>query len=158
MSKKHPIIAVTGSSGAGTTTVKKAFEHIFHRQNVNPVVVEGDSFHRYNRVDMKKKVQLAQKEGRNFSHFGFEANILKDLESTFKTYGDKGYCERRFYLHSEEEALPYGQKAGEFTPWEEAGKGSDLMLYEGLHGAIKNEQHDINIAEYSDLKSTAKTL
>lgn len=152
MSKKHPIIAVTGSSGAGTTTVKKAFEHIFHRQNVEPVVVEGDSFHRYDRKAMKKKVQQAQKERRNFSHFGFEANILKDLENMFKTYGKKGYCNRRYYLHSEEEAEPYGQNPGEFTSWEEAGKGSDLMLYEGLHGAIVNEKHDINIAQHADLK------
>ena len=152
MSKKHPIIAVTGSSGAGTTTVKTAFEHIFHRQNINPVVVEGDSFHRYDRKAMKKKVQQAQKERRNFSHFGFEANILKDLENMFKTYGKKGYCNRRYYLHSQEEAEPYGQNPGEFTPWEEAGKGSDLMLYEGLHGAIVNEKHDINIAKYADLK------
>lgn len=152
MSKKHPIIAVTGSSGSGTTTVKKAFEHIFRRQNVDAVIVEGDSFHRYDRVTMKKKVTASQKEGRNFSHFGFEANILKDLENTFKTYGKQGYCQRRYYLHSEEEAQPYGQNPGEFTPWEEAGKGSDLMLYEGLHGAIVNEKHDINIAKYSDLK------
>ncbi len=152
MSKKHPIIAVTGSSGAGTTTVKKAFEHIFHRQKLNPVVVEGDSFHRYDRKEMKKKVKLAQKERRNFSHFGFEANILKDLENTFKTYGEKGSCKRRFYLHSVEESEPYGQNPGEFTPWLDAGEDSDLMLYEGLHGAIVNEKHDINIAKYSDLK------
>jgi phosphoribulokinase len=152
MSKKHPIIAVTGSSGAGTTTVKTAFEHIFHRQQITPVVVEGDSFHRYDRKEMKKKVQLAQKERRNFSHFGFEANILNDLENTFKTYGEQGYCKRRYYLHSEEEAEPFGQNPGEFTPWQDAGKGSDLLLYEGLHGAIINDKHGINIAQHADLK------
>lgn len=152
MSKKHPIIAVTGSSGAGTTTVKTAFEHIFHRQEINPVVVEGDSFHRYDRKTMKKKVEQAQKEKRNFSHFGFEANILKDLENMFKTYGEKGACKRRYYLHSEEEAKPFGQEPGEFTPWEDAGEGSDLMLYEGLHGAVNSEKHGINVAKYADLK------
>lgn len=152
MSKKHPIIAVTGSSGAGTTTVKTAFEHIFHRQEIKPVVVEGDSFHRYDRKEMKKKVQQAQKDRRNFSHFGFEANILKDLENMFITYGKKGHCKRRFYLHSQEEAEPFEQNPGEFTPWQEAGKDSDLMLYEGLHGAIVNEQHDLNIAGNADLK------
>jgi len=152
MSKKHPIIAVTGSSGAGTTTVKTAFEHIFHRQNINPVVVEGDSFHRYNRKDMKKKVQQAQKQRRNFSHFGFEANILKDLENMFITYGKKGKCKRRYYLHSTEKAEPFGLSAGEFTAWEEVGKSSDLMLYEGLHGAIINEKNDLNIAAHVDLK------
>ncbi|MBL4772221.1 MAG: phosphoribulokinase [Alcanivoracaceae bacterium] len=152
MSKKHPIIAVTGSSGAGTTKVKTAFEHIFHRQNISPVIVEGDSFHRYDRKEMKKKVNQAQKERRNFSHFGFEANILKDLENTFKIYGTTGKCKRRYYLHSKEEAAVYNQNPGEFTAWEDAGKGSDLMLYEGLHGAIINEQHNINIAQHADLK------
>lgn len=152
MSKKHPIIAVTGSSGAGTTTVKTAFEHIFHRQNINPVVVEGDSFHRYDRKEMKRKVEQAQKERRNFSHFGFEANILKDLENMFKTYGEKGSCKRRYYLHSQAEAEPFGQNPGEFTPWLEAGKNSDLLLYEGLHGAVQNEKHGIDIASQADLK------
>ncbi len=32
MSVRHPIIAVTGSSGAGTTTVMKTFDHIFRRE------------------------------------------------------------------------------------------------------------------------------
>jgi len=32
MSKRHPVVAVTGSSGAGTSTVKRAFEHIFAKQ------------------------------------------------------------------------------------------------------------------------------
>ena len=53
MSKQHPIIAITGSSGAGTTTVKRAFEHIFRRADIKPVIVEGDSFHRFNRVEMR---------------------------------------------------------------------------------------------------------
>jgi len=34
LSKKHPVIAVTGSSGAGTSTVKRAFEHIFRLENI----------------------------------------------------------------------------------------------------------------------------
>ncbi|MBL4661074.1 MAG: phosphoribulokinase [Alcanivoracaceae bacterium] len=152
MSKKHPVIAVTGSSGAGTTTVKKAFEEIFHRQNIKPVIIEGDSFHRYSRKEMKKKVQQAQKNRRNFSHFGFEANILKELENTFKTYGETGQCKRRYYVHTKEKATSYGLNPGEFTTWENVGENSDLLLYEGLHGAIANEQHDINIAQYADLK------
>jgi phosphoribulokinase len=61
MSRKHPIIAVTGSSGAGTTTVKVAFEHIFLREGVNPVVIEGDSYHRYDRVSMKEAMNKAER-------------------------------------------------------------------------------------------------
>ena len=63
MSKKHPIIAVTGSSGAGTTTVKVAFEHIFLREGVNPVVIEGDSYHRYDRAAMKEAMAKAEVRG-----------------------------------------------------------------------------------------------
>ncbi len=55
MSSLHPIVAVTGSSGAGTSTVKRAFEHIFAREGITPAVVEGDSYHRYERMAMKEK-------------------------------------------------------------------------------------------------------
>lgn len=48
MSTKHPIIAVTASSGAGTTSGKHAFEHIFWRTKIRPAIIEGDSFHSLN--------------------------------------------------------------------------------------------------------------
>ena len=109
MSSKHPIIAVTGSSGAGTTTVKVAFEHIFLREGVNPVVIEGDSYHRYDRVAMKAAMAKAETAGdTNFSHFGPQANVFDKLEETFKSYAETGSCNRRYYLHSEEEAEPFG--------------------------------------------------
>jgi phosphoribulokinase len=149
MSKKHPIVAVTGSSGAGTTTVKRAFEHIFFREGITPVVFEGDSFHRYNRVDMREVVKKALAEGRNLSHFGSEANLFEELEATFRTYGETGRGKRRYYLHSEEEAAPYGQKPGEFTPWEDIPEGTDLLFYEGLHGGVVTET--ANVAQHVDL-------
>jgi len=144
MSKKHPIIAVTGSSGAGTTTVKVAFEHIFLREGVNPVVIEGDSYHRYDRAAMKVAMQEAEaSDNTHFSHFGAEANVFDKLEETFRSYNKTGVCERRYYLHSDEEAKPFGQKAGEFTPWESVGKGTDLLFYEGLHGGIVTDDADV---------------
>ena len=150
MSRKHPVIAVTGSSGAGTTTVKLAFEHIFLREGVNPVIIEGDSYHRYDRAAMKAAMNQAEEQGNHcFSHFGPEANIFETLEETFKTYGKTGACERRYYLHSEEEAKPFGQKPGEFTPWEEIDKGTDLLFYEGLHGGVVTE--GANVAQHVDL-------
>jgi phosphoribulokinase len=150
MSKKHPIIAVTGSSGAGTTTVKIAFEHIFLREGVNPVVIEGDSYHRFDRASMKKAMAAAEAEGNsNFSHFGPEANVFDKLAETFLTYGKTGSCERRYYLHSEEEAKPFGQNPGEFTPWEKVGAGTDLLFYEGLHGGVVTD--DIDVAQHVDL-------
>ena len=150
MSKKHPIIAVTGSSGAGTTTVKQAFEHIFLREGVNPVVIEGDSYHKYDRAAMKVAMQEAEQAGNHsFSHFGPEANLFDKLEETFKSYGDTGSCQRRYYLHSDEEAEPYGQKPGEFTEWETVGEGTDLLFYEGLHGGIATD--DTDVSKFVDL-------
>jgi phosphoribulokinase len=150
MSKKHPIIAVTGSSGAGTTTVKVAFEHIFLREGVNPVVIEGDSYHKHDRAAMKVAMQEAEEDGnQSFSHFGPEANVFDKLEETFKAYGETGTCDRRYYLHSDEEAKPFGQQPGEFTPWEKIEAGTDLLFYEGLHGGIVND--DVDVAKHVDL-------
>jgi len=150
MSKKHPVIAVTGSSGAGTSTVKVAFEHIFLREGVNPVVIEGDSYHRYDRAAMKVAMQEAEKgDNPNFSHFGPEANVFDKLAETFQSYGETGSCNRRYYLHSQEEAEPFGQQPGEFTPWEKIGPGTDLLFYEGLHGGITTA--DVDVAKHVDL-------
>ncbi len=149
MSIQHPIIAVTGSSGAGTTTVKRAFEHIFYRMNITPLIVEGDSFHRYDRVNMKKLAAEAEKAGKNFSHFGPEANLFDEIARQFKQYGDTGACMRRYYLHSEEEAAPFGQKPGEFTPWEQTPTNTDLLFYEGLHGAAVDGE--VDVSKYPDL-------
>ncbi|CAK0773290.1 putative phosphoribulokinase [Gammaproteobacteria bacterium] len=150
MSVQHPIIAVTGSSGAGTSTVKRAFEHIFHRMDVSPLIVEGDSFHRYDRVEMKKITTDAEQAGRNFSHFGSEANLFAELEQQFRQYGETGSCLRRYYLHSVEEAAPWGKKPGEFTDWEQIPVGTDLLFYEGLHGAIVAD--GVDVAKHVDLK------
>jgi phosphoribulokinase len=157
MSKKHPVIAVTGSSGAGTTTVKRAFEHIFLRENIKPVIVEGDSYHKYNRVEMREMMAKASAGGKNLSHFGLYCNILDKLEALFKEYGESGTGEQRFYLHSPDEAdhhnarLGTSCKSGEFTPWEKIPEGTDILFYEGLHGGVVNEAQGINLAQYVDL-------
>ena len=152
MSHKHPIVAVTGSSGAGTSTVKHAFEQIFIRENISPVVIEGDSFHRYDREAMKAAMQEASQGGQcpHFSHFGPEANVFDKLEGLFKTYGETGGGQKRLYLHSKEEAAPYKDlKPGQFTPWEDIPAGSDLMFYEGLHGGVVSD--DADVASHVDL-------
>ena len=155
MSKKHPVISVTGSSGAGTSTVKRAFEHIFMMQKIKAAIVEGDSYHKYNRVDMREMMKKASGEGRNMSHFGLEANVLDKLEGLFREYGETGNGQRRYYLHSPEEAehhngrLGTEAKAGEFTPWESIESGTDMLFYEGLHGGIIAK--DIDVAQHVDL-------
>jgi phosphoribulokinase len=150
MSQKHPVVAITGSSGAGTTTVKVAFEHIFRRELIKPAIIEGDSYHRYERAEMKIKM-----EQENLSHFGPGANEFGALADTFKAYGENGMCKRRYYLHSDEEAeqhnerLSISKSPGEFTPWEDIEAGTDLLFYEGLHGLAKSDEH--NVAEHVDL-------
>jgi len=149
MSVKHPVIAVTGSSGAGTTTVKNAFEHIFYREKINPLIIEGDSYHRYDRASMKGAITEFAAKGIQLSHFGPEANEFEKLEQTFENYGKNGSCQRRYYLHSEEEAEPFGQKPGEFTPWEDIQAGTDCLFYEGLHGGVVSDT--ANVAQHVDL-------
>jgi phosphoribulokinase len=150
MSAKHPIIAVTGSSGAGTTSVTRTFNWIFRREHINAVLVEGDSFHRYNRNEMKVAMAEASARGdHHFSHFGPENNLFKELEETFRHYGETGQAKIRRYLHNEKEAEPYNQEPGTFTEWKEIPKDTDLMFYEGLHGAVVTPE--VNVARHADL-------
>ncbi len=151
MSAKNPIISVTGSSGAGTTSVKRTFEQIFRRENIEAAFVEGDAFHRYDRDDMRRVMAEEEANGnRNFSHFGPRANLLAELEGVFRSYSETGTAKTRRYIHDEEEAALYGCDPGTFTKWESLPEGSDLLFYEGLHGALVTEK--ANIAQYADLK------
>jgi phosphoribulokinase len=150
MSHKHPIIAITGSSGAGTSSVTRTFEDIFRREGVRAAVIEGDSFHRYDRAEMRARQAEAEKAGnKNFSHFGPENNLFPELEALFREYGESGVGRCRRYLHDAIEAQPYGQQPGTFTPWQELAGDTDLLFYEGLHGAVITD--DVNIARYPDL-------
>lgn len=135
MSKKHPIIAVTGSSGAGTTTVRHAFSDIFRREGINAVFVEGNSFRRYDRREMKEAVAASITAGSPISHFGPEANLFDKLEDLYREYADTGSGWVRHYV-LDNEAEIHGQEAGTFTPWKRIPSGSDLLFYEGLHGGV----------------------
>jgi phosphoribulokinase len=149
MSARHPVISITGSSGAGTTTVTSTFQRIFHREAVKAAIVDGDAFHRFDRDDMWAKMAESQNKGRNFSHFGPQANLFEELERLFRVYGESGTGKIRKYLHNEEEAAPYKQMAGTFTPWEDIPPDTDVLFYEGLHGAIITEE--VNVAKHADL-------
>ena len=83
MSKKHPVVAVTGSSGAGTTTVKRAFEHIFFRDGIKPAVIEGDSFHRYSRVEMRVKMERMLRDAQESI-----TKAIADIEVTHTIFYD----------------------------------------------------------------------
>jgi len=149
MSQKHPVIAITGSSGAGTTTVTSTFEQVFRRESINAAIVEGDAFHRYDRMEMRALIAEAAAGTNHFSHFGPEANLFAELEALFRSYSESGAGRTRKYLHNDEEAAPYRQDSGTFTPWEDVKRGTDLLFYEGLHGGVV--YGDINIARHADL-------
>jgi len=151
MSIHHPIISVTGSSGAGTTSVRRIFEQIFRRENVEAGYIEGDAFHRYNRLDMRRLMAEEAGRGNNhYSHFGPDSNLFEELEETFRSYSNTGTGKTRHYVHDEKEAAEYGGEPGTFTDWEDLPAPTDLLFYEGLHGAVA--AGNIDVARYADLK------
>lgn len=150
MSERHPIIAITGSSGAGTSTVTRTFQNIFRREGVSAAIIEGDSYHRFDRQQMKAKAAEAEAAGnQHFSHFGVENNLFDEIESLFKTYSATGHGKSRKYLHNAEEAAPYQQEPGTFTDWEPLPENTDMLFYEGLHGAVVTPE--VDVAQYPDL-------
>jgi phosphoribulokinase len=150
MSEKHPIVVITGSSGAGTTSVMRTFEQIFNREGVKAAFVEGDAFHRYDRAEMKRRMAEELARGnQHFSHFGPENNLFAELEALFRDYAASGRGRTRKYLHNDEEAAPFGQPAGTFTAWQDIEPGTDLLFYEGLHGAVVTDT--VNVAQHVDL-------
>jgi phosphoribulokinase len=151
MSVRHPIISVTGSSGAGTTSVKKTFEQIFRREGIEAAYIEGDAFHRYDRAEMKRvMVEEAAKGNNNFSHFGPGANLLEELEEVFRAYASSGRGRTRLYMHDRETAELHGLPEGTFSPWEPLPEPTEILFYEGLHGATVTDR--IDIASFADLK------
>jgi len=149
MSKEHPIIAVTGSSGSGTSSVKNAFEIIFSHEGITPAFVEGDSYHRYNRQEMDDVVKAAELEGKSITHFGPEGNLFDELESLFQGYSQSGTGKCRHYIHDETEAALRGSSPGMLTEWGDLPENTDLLLYEGLHGAVITDS--VNVHQYVDL-------
>ena len=151
MSLRHPIISITGSSGSGTTSVKKTFDEIFRREKIKAAFIEGDAFHRYDRAGMRVAMDETQKAGNNhFSHFGPEANLIEELEAVFREYSENGSGRTRHYVHDADEAEKYGCRPGTFTAWQPLEENTDLLFYEGLHGAVVTDK--ANTAQYGDLK------
>lgn len=151
MSRKHPIISITGSSGAGTTSVKRTFEQIFRREKVEAAYIEGDAFHRYDRLEMRNRMSAESERGnKHFSHFSPDTNLFEELQATFRDYSATGTGRTRYYIHDDAEARRYGAAPGTFTEWQQLPENSDLLFYEGLHGAVVTDT--VNVAQYADLK------
>ncbi len=150
MSVKHPIVAITGSSGAGTTTVMKSFQHIFRREGIRAQILEGDSMHRYDRMAMREEMKQQQAAGNlSFSHFSPDANLLGELADTFRQFSESGTGKVRKYIHDDGEAAEFGQPPGTFTPWKDMDEGAELLFYEGLHGGYVGDGADV--AKHVDL-------
>ncbi len=150
MSVKHPIVAITGSSGAGTTTVMKSFQHIFRREGIKAQILEGDSMHRFDRMAMREEMKQQQAAGNlSYSHFSPDANLLGDLADIFRQFSESGTGKVRKYIHDDGEAAQFGQPPGTFTPWKDMEDGAELLFYEGLHGGYVGE--DADVAKHVDL-------
>jgi len=149
MSARYPIVAVTGSSGAGTSSTRALFGKMFAQLGLAAAFVDGDSFHAYDREQMRAVLERARIRGENFSHFGPAANLWDRLEALFRDFGEKGTGSVRRYLHSEAEAREAGLPVGTFTPWGPLPAGTQVLFYEGLHGGIVTDEHDV--AAHADL-------
>lgn len=150
MSREYPIIAVTGSSGAGTTTVKRTFERMFAREDVHAAFIDGDAFHRYSRAELAQILQVEPERKAELSHFSVNANLLDRLDELFQEYGESGKGTYRHYIHAEDKRMiEAGWQVGTFTDWQPIPSGTDLMLYEGLHGGLVT--HEVDIARHVDM-------
>ena len=149
MSQRHPIIAITGSSGSGSSQIIAAFEHICGREQAKMATVDGDGFHRYNRADFIEIVKNC-KETEHPSHFSPKYNLMDELDALLKGYSNQGIGRCRHYLHDEIEAARFGQEPGTFTPWKSLSENLDILFYQGLHGCLVHREYDI--ASYMDLK------
>ena len=72
------------------------------------------------------------------------------MQDIFRIYGETGSGETRHYVHDDRDAERWGTPPGTFTPWAPFEAGSDLLFYEGLHGAVVNDS--VNLAGLADLK------
>lgn len=135
MSEKHPIVAITGASGAGTTVVKHAFSNIFLREAVTAAFIEGESFRRYDRVEMQAVLKKADEEGRVLSPYGPDVNRFDKLEALFREYSETGNGTIRRYI-SKEVAEQSNEREGTFSEPEPLPENSDILFYEGLHGGV----------------------
>jgi phosphoribulokinase len=143
MSVQHPIVAVTGSSGAGTSTALKVFERMFADLDLKAAIVEGDAFHAFDREGNRAAIERATIRGENFSLFGPAGNLFDKLQALFAEYAERGTGVTRRYLHTDAEAAAAHQSVGTFTPWERLPAGTDMLFYEGLHGGLITEEHDL---------------
>jgi phosphoribulokinase len=150
MSSQHPIVAVTGSSGAGSPVVTSAIRHVLERLGASYVIVDGDGFHRFDRSEFPRAVRRAADAGRALSHFSPEANLLDMLECLVREFGEKGRGMHRRYVHDRADAIETGCKAGTFTDWQPIPGGTEILIYEGLHGCFVSDTLDI--ARHMDLK------
>lgn len=149
MSRKHPVIALTGSSGAGTSNFRSAFEAIFVEKKIKAAFIEGDGFHRYAREEMDTLAQVAAEQGKTLTHFGAAANLFGQLADLFKQYSLSASGKHRYYIHNEAESELHNTPVGNLTNWQDIEPNTDLLFYEGLHGGVVTDE--VNVAEHTDL-------
>jgi phosphoribulokinase len=97
-----------------------------------------------------KMAEEAERGNKHFSHFSPETNLFEELARTFREYGETGTGMTRHYIHDAEEAARYRGEPGTFTGWKPLPDDTELLFYEGLHGAVLTDT--VNVAQHADLK------
>ena len=95
-------------------------------------------------------LEAAAEGNSHFSHFSPETNLLKELQEVLSSYGSTGRGRYRHYIHDDTEAELYDASPGTFTEWQDLPAPTDILLYEGLHGAVK--VGDIDTGLHADVK------
>ena len=151
MSVRHPVIVVTGSSGAGTTSVRNTFQQIFRREKVQAAYIEGDAFHRYDRAGMRRE----NRRGGGTRQSSFQP--FRPGRQPAGRAGDAVPQLRRF-RHRPHPPLRARRRrsralrrpARPFHRWQDLETPTDLLFYEGLHGAVVAD--GLDLARHADLK------
>ncbi len=120
----------------------RTFERSSAARASSAAFVEGDAFHRYDRAEMKGRMAEELARGnQHFSHFGPETNLFEELEALFRDYGESGRGRTRKYLHNDRggRALRAARRAPS-RPGRICRADTDLLFYEGLHGAVVTDK------------------
>ena len=119
MSVKHPIISVTGSSGAGTTSVKTTFKRIFNRETVN--AASSMAMHSIAMTAQMKRVMAeeAEREINHFSHFGPECQPAGGTGRVYSGISAKPEPEKPGTTCTTRKKRTCTARPGTFSAWED---------------------------------------
>ena len=147
MSAKHPVIAVTGFSGAGTTTTGVAFRKIFQQLNIRAAELEATASTLHPAGNGRGDPQGAR-SGRDISYFGpgptTSACCSRALSSTAKRH--RPFAQVPAHLRR---SGAYNPGAGHLHPVGATAGADRRAVLRGAARRCGREHHDV--ASHVDL-------